>query len=211
MTHALVWLRRDLRLDDQPALRAALEAGHVPLLLYIHAPQEEGVWAPGAASNAWLHHSLQALRDELRARGSDLLLRRGDRRTSAAGSDCANQRASRLLDPKIRARYPAARRPNQALVAREGIACESFNGALLFEPWALATKQGRPYRVFTPYWRAALAQWQTPALWDAPARLPTPTAVQGDQLAGLGLLPSPRWDEDFWAHWQPGEAGAGRR
>ncbi|HVJ38270.1 MAG TPA: deoxyribodipyrimidine photo-lyase [Stenotrophomonas sp.] len=208
MTHALVWLRRDLRLDDQPALRAALEAGHVPLLLYIHAPQEEGAWAPGAASNAWLHHSLQALGDALRARGSELLLRRGD--SEQVLQEVIVQSGAQAV--YWTRKYEPATQPRDARIKRrlreQGLQCESYNGALLFEPWALATQQGSPYRVFTPFWRAALAQWQAPARWDAPDRLPTPAAVPGDALADLDLLPSPRWDEPFWRHWQPGEAGA---
>src|SRR5688572_649310 len=77
MPHALVWFRHDLRLDDNPALHAALEAGYAPVPVYVHAPQEEGDWAPGAASRAWLHRSLHALDQSLRARGSRLLLRPG--------------------------------------------------------------------------------------------------------------------------------------
>ena len=53
MTPAIVWFRNDLRLRDHPALQAALKAGLAPLPVYIHAPHEEGDWAPGAASNAW--------------------------------------------------------------------------------------------------------------------------------------------------------------
>jgi len=75
---ALVWFRRDLRLQDNPALQAALDAGHVPVPVYIHAPREEGEWAPGGASNSWLHRSLAALDADLRARGSSLVLRQGD-------------------------------------------------------------------------------------------------------------------------------------
>ena len=78
MAHALVWFRRDLRLDDQPALQAALAAGLAPIPVYIHSPEEEAPWAPGAASRAWLDRSLRALDADLRARGSRLLLRRGD-------------------------------------------------------------------------------------------------------------------------------------
>ena len=61
MGKALVWFRRDLRLRDNPALQAALDAGHVPVPVYVHAPDEEGAWRPGAASRAWLHRSLAAL------------------------------------------------------------------------------------------------------------------------------------------------------
>ena len=72
MANALVWFRNDLRLDDQPALRAALDAGQVPVCVYIHAPDEEDPWRPGAASDAWRHRSLAALDADLRARGSRL-------------------------------------------------------------------------------------------------------------------------------------------
>ena len=50
MTTAIVWFRRDLRLADNPALVAAAEAYDKVIPLYIHAPEEEGEWAPGAAS-----------------------------------------------------------------------------------------------------------------------------------------------------------------
>jgi deoxyribodipyrimidine photo-lyase len=49
---AIVWLRRDLRLADNPALQAALEEGGALVPLYIHAPEEEAPWEPGAASRA---------------------------------------------------------------------------------------------------------------------------------------------------------------
>ena len=44
MAVALVWFRDDLRLDDQPALRAALERGWLPVPVYIHAPSSSGAW-----------------------------------------------------------------------------------------------------------------------------------------------------------------------
>ncbi len=37
-----------------------------------------------------------------------------------------------------------------------GIEAESFNGALLREPWELQTGSGGAFQVFTAYWRAAL-------------------------------------------------------
>ena len=49
------------------------------LPVYVLAPQEEGAWPPGAASNAWLHHSLAALQGELESRGSRLLTIRASR------------------------------------------------------------------------------------------------------------------------------------
>ena len=72
----IVWFRRDLRLADHPALHAAAELGRV-VPVYVHAPDEEGEWRPGAASNWWLHHSLARLDAALQRLGLRLNLRTG--------------------------------------------------------------------------------------------------------------------------------------
>ena len=74
MSTAVVWFRRDLRLDDNPALERALQRHERVLPVYVHAPHEEAPWAPGAASRWWLHHSLAALAADLAVRGSTLHL-----------------------------------------------------------------------------------------------------------------------------------------
>jgi len=77
MANALVWLRRDLRLADNSALQAALDAGYSPMLVYIHATEEEKPWQPGAASLAWLHYSLQSLKKSIEEKGGRLIIRSG--------------------------------------------------------------------------------------------------------------------------------------
>ena len=56
----IVWFRHDLRLDDNPALAAAVARGPV-VPVFIWAPEEEHPWEPGAASRWWLHQSLEKL------------------------------------------------------------------------------------------------------------------------------------------------------
>ena len=212
MSHALIWFRRDLRLDDNPALQAALRAGHVPVPVYIHAPEEEAPWAPGAASHAWLHRSLLALDADLRARGSRLVIRRGDS-LSEIEKLIAETRAealhwNRLYEPASIARDT---RIKQGLKSR-GLTVESHNAALLVEPWTVETGQGDPYRVFTPFWKNARQRLDPKPPPAAPERLPEVPVM----LAGLGVedlrlepqAPEPRWDAGFWDDWQPGEAGA---
>ena len=72
MDTAIVWFRRDLRLQDNPALDAAVRAHDRVVCIYIFAPGEEKPWQPGAASRWWLHHSLKALDADLRKRGAKL-------------------------------------------------------------------------------------------------------------------------------------------
>ena len=77
MSAVIVWFRRDLRLIDHPALDAAVQSGLPIIALYVHAPEEEGEWPSGAATDWWLHHSLAALDAQLRERGGRLIVRRG--------------------------------------------------------------------------------------------------------------------------------------
>ncbi len=213
MKRAIVWFRRDLRLSDHAALQAALRDGYAPVPVYIHAPDESGEWAPGAASRVWLRRSLAALDADLRARGSGLLLRAGDSldvlRALVRDTGAEAVFWHRQYEPAHKARDTRVK----AALREDGLRAESFNGALLCEPWTVATGSGTPYRVFTPFWKAAQRQLDSqPALCDAPAGLPAPPAsLQGLALEALGLDPPARegpWDADFWMHWTPGEAGA---
>ena len=74
---AIVWFRDDLRLADNPALRAAVDRGGPVVALYILDEESPGVRPLGGASRWWLHGSLRELANELRARGGRLTLRRG--------------------------------------------------------------------------------------------------------------------------------------
>ncbi|WP_129135950.1 deoxyribodipyrimidine photo-lyase [Luteimonas sp. YGD11-2] len=214
MPIALVWFRNDLRLDDNPALRAAVEGGYQPLMVHIHAPGEEGDWPPGAASNAWRHRSLKALDDELRARGSMLRCFHGPTQATlesiAAAVDAEAVFWNRRYEPVVEARDTVIKRA----LRRAGLRAESFNGSLLFEPWEVETAQGDPYRVFTPFWKRARAQWRATRLWQAPQQFPAledeDAVPHGVPLEGLHLAPRRGWDHGCWERFMPGEAGAAR-
>jgi len=208
MSTAIVWFRRDLRLQDNPALDAALRAHARVLCVYIHAPQEEAPWIPGAASRWWLHHSLRALDRQLQARGARLHIARGATlgmlERLAAASDAQGVYFNRLHEPALRARDGHVL---QALRAR-GVHAQDFNASLLVDPTQIATAQGGPYKVFTPYWRNLRAQLQPAPPLPAPARIAAATVDGACGVEDLGLLPTIRWDAGFESQWQPGEAGA---
>jgi deoxyribodipyrimidine photo-lyase len=209
MPPALVWFRNDLRLADNPALQAALRAGFDPVPVYIHAPDEEGDWAPGAASDAWRHRSLRALDADLRARGSRLQVSRGPALATlqrlAAQTQAEAVFWNRRYEPAIEARDATIKRALRA----SGLRAESHNAALLVEPWQVHTRTGDPYRVFTPFWRSVLGQWRLPPAFEPPAQLPSPPPLpETSSLDALGLAPARAWDRGFWREWTPGERGA---
>jgi len=204
----LLWFRRDLRLTDNPALVRALEDGQV-IPVYIHAPQEEGHWTPGGASLWWLHHSLVALGEDLRARGADLVIRQGPSLETLQDliRETGAQQVfwNRLYEPALIERDKGIK---QAL-RDAGIKAESFNAALLFEPWAVAKQDGDPYKVFTPFWKTCLGLGVPCDVTPAPKRIRTPSdRPKGETLESLGLLPELDWDAGIGELWQPGEAGA---
>ena len=212
MTTALLWFRRDLRLADNPALQAALAHAEQLIPVYIHAPEEEAPWEPGAASRWWLHHSLDALDRRLRAAGSRLIIRLGPSlpalRRLIADTEATHVYWNRLYEPAVIQRDNQIK---QALRA-DGLVCESFNAALLFEPWAVKTGQGQPYKVFTPFWKACQTQLTALTPDASPEVLPPlPYDLSSIPLLALKLLPRIGWDEGFYRVWQVGEIAAQQR
>ena len=207
---AIVWFRRDLRLADNSALEAACQLAERVVAVYVHAPDEEGDWRPGAASDWWLHHSLAALSDSLHARGGSLLIRRGsslDELLRLARETGATQVYwNRLYEPRIEQRDARIK-----LALREaGCTVESFNAALLFEPWQVLTGQETPYRVFTPFWRECSRRLDSlPLPTPAPERIVHPgRAVSSLPLDALELLPRASWGTGISNAWRPGEDAA---
>ena len=207
----IVWFRRDLRLADNPALRAAAESGRTVIPLYVLDETPE-VRAPGAAAVWWLDKSLRSLAKDLEAQGSRLILRRGIAadiladlcETTGAGSAVWN----RLYDGGAVGRDTVLK---QSLKA-SGVAVESFNAGLLSEPWMLKTRTGEPYKVFTPYLKALRGSVCDVTLYRAPDRLAPPSHwPASDALDDWALHPThPDWSRGF-DDWTPGEAGAHER
>ncbi|MEX2482601.1 MAG: deoxyribodipyrimidine photo-lyase [Gammaproteobacteria bacterium] len=201
----IVWLRRDLRLADNPALHAAAQRGCV-IPVYIDEPRTR--WSLGAASRYWLHQSLSAFGAALAARGNRLLIRRGVPR-AVLTELVAETGATAVYWNR---RYePDGIACDTALKESLAAACtvRSFNGHLLFEPPRIATAAGTPFRVFTPFSRACLAQDPPPQPLPEPARMaPPPMALSGATLEDLELEPDIDWAAEIRNTWQFGEAAA---
>jgi deoxyribodipyrimidine photo-lyase len=211
MTGALVWLRDDLRLADNPALRAGMEHGGDLTVVYVLDDESPGIRPLGAAARWWLHQSLASLDADLREHGSRLVLRRGaaadviDQLVADTGADGVfwNRRygpVERDIDAGIK-----------ASLTDRGIEAHSFAAALLWEPWTVLTGQGEPYKVFTPFWRAAQAMPEPRHPLPEPRELPSPSDAVSDDLAGWALLPTaPDWAGGLRDAWSPGERGAAK-
>lgn len=212
MKHALVWFRRDLRLADNPALARAVECCERLTPVYVHAQDEAGVWEAGGASRWWLHHSLKALARSLSEAGSTLIVRQGASLESLQSlieeTGATDVFWNRLYEPAAIARDSHIK----AALREQGIQAESFNAALLHEPWESTGPAGKPYRVFTPFWkarvRAGLQLAEHPMATDLP---PVDGSIQSACIDELELLPRIPWDQGLAAFWDPGERAARMR
>jgi len=204
----LVWLRQDLRLHDHPALHQAAQTGAV-VPVYIWAPEEEGRWPCGAASRWWLHQSLKALDKALREKGSRLILRRGPSlktlRTLVKETGATSVVWSRRYEPAAVARDAKIK----TALTTDGLHGESFNSALLYEPWEIRNNAGQPFQVFTQFWRKCQATKEPAAPLPAPRILQAPAKwPRSEPLENLRLEPRIQWAGGIRAAWTPGPVGA---
>ena len=147
----LLWLRRDFRLADHPALTAAVETGSPIIPVVIN---DEVMSSLGAAAGWRMAEAIAHFDTRLSVLGSKLVLRSGNAvevlRQLAAETGAQSVYWSRWYEPSGVARDKSVK---AALVA-DGIDARSFPGFLVFEPWTVETGQGRPYSVYSPFWRA---------------------------------------------------------
>lgn len=209
----IVWFRRDLRLRDNPALRAAIASGQPVIPVFIWAPLEEGDWAPGSASRYWLHQSLQNLDATLRKLDARLVLRQGNGKSGSLGviNDLLKDTGAdtvywnRLYEPALVERDSRIKQQLRA----DGYTVESFNAQLLFEPPHTANKQGKPFRVFTPFWKHCRAQGEPDSPLPAVRKLNIPDRwPASDSLESFELQPGIDWAAGIRDRWSFGEAGA---
>lgn len=204
-TPTLLWLRRDLRLADQPALLAAIASGAPVIPVYVLDDDTPRHRRMGGASRWWLHHSLASLDKALRQRGSRLILRRG--KVDEVLAELAGETGARAVHA-MHHYEPWWRNAESAVEKR--ITLTLHHGNYLAPPGTILTGGGTPYRIFTPFWRALVERMPPPQPMPAPDAIPTPTQwPKGEKLADWALLPEkPDWAGGMRDTWTPGEAGA---
>jgi deoxyribodipyrimidine photo-lyase len=209
MSAALVWFRQDLRLSDNDALNRALATAAVVVPVFIWSPDEEAPWCPGAASQWWLHQSLTALHASLTARGSRLVIRRGPAEKALRGvaSECGAAAIfwNRSYEPAGVARDTEVKQRLRGA----GLAAETCPGNLLFEPGTIRNKSGKPFQVFSAFWRACMAMPSPSVPKAAPQRLRAPERWPSSlTISDLRLEPTANWAGGLRETWRPGEPGA---
>lgn len=186
----IVWFRRDLRIEDNPALAAAARDGCI-LPVFIWCPNDEGKFYPGRVSRWWLKQSLIHLADSLKSLGAPFVFIKAES-TPAALLQCIGAVGAtrvfynHLYDPVSLVRDHKIKNQLVAL----GITVQSFNGDLLYEPWEVYDESGHAFTSFNAYWTKCMSMPIEPTSVLPPWKLVPPTgtgSIQSCSIEELGL------------------------
>ena len=209
---SLLWFRQDLRLKDNPALQCAIERELPVIPIYIMDEKDGASLPMGAASKWWLHYALRDLDESLGSFGSRLILRGG--KPMNVFDDLIREFLVEAVYWNKSYEKDLNERDNrvEAYLRSKAIDALSFNASLLFEPQEIQNKSGKPFQVFTPFWkhcqtlpfpkpiRVDLAKIQVPERWP-----------RSSHLKEFTLLPKIGWDAEFYKSWDPTLKGGEKR
>jgi deoxyribodipyrimidine photo-lyase len=201
---AIVWLRRDLRLGDQPALCAAAAMGPV-IPVFVLDDERAGDRKLGGAARWWLHGSLEALGGELKRHRSRLILRRGDA-VQAIRAVAEETGASAVH--AIHHYEPWWRQAEEEL--GDALDLCLHDGNYLLPPGSVVTGAGTPFKIYTPFAKAARQQLPQRDPFDVPELSNPASWPASDILDDWNLRPAkPDWAAGLRREWDCGEV-AGR-
>ncbi|CAL8358782.1 unnamed protein product [Lota lota] len=227
----LLWLRRDLRLHDNPALIGSLEVGAPVIPVFIWNPAEEegpGVtMAIGGACKYWLHQALACLQVALERIGSHLVFLKADSGTSLQAllglvevTGARTVLATALYEPWLKERDEQA----VAGLKQANVACRMVHSYCLRDPHSVST-EGVGLRGIGSVSHFISCCKQNPGTGlgvplDPPISIPTPSHwPPGAPLDALGLACMPRrkdgtvidWAANIRTSWDFSEQGAHAR
>jgi deoxyribodipyrimidine photo-lyase len=177
-SRGLVWFRRDLRLDDNPAWAAATSAHDEVIGLFVLEPTLMD--AAGSIRRDQLVTHLHALHDELRERGGALVVRDGPA-AAAIPRVIGDGEVSALYYSADAGSFAAAR--DRATNRAVDVPVQVFHGNTVHAPGDVLTKKATLSRVFTPFYKT----------WRSTPTRPWPTAGAGRPVTLPGVsIPAPQ-------------------
>jgi deoxyribodipyrimidine photo-lyase len=191
MHSALIWFRRDLRLADNAALSAALQAaGRVHAAFVFDTDILDALPTRADRRVEFIHGSVAALKADLEARGGGLHVLHGSARrlipdlAARLGTDAVF--AARDYEPFARERDDAVAQS----LSGQGCAFCLVKDQVVFDTDDILTAAGTPFHVFTPYKRAWLARLDAAALAAHPVEplLHRMAPGEGGSMPGLADL-----------------------
>ncbi len=206
-----MWFKSDLRTHDNPALSAALRAGDT-VAVYLLAPGQWDEHGISLAKRSLIISQLRLLAQQLERLNVPLLVINCERFSN--GPDSLYRRIAALdigaiyFNHEYEVNEQNLEWQVQQKLIERGLACYRFHDACMMAPGQIRTRQGEPYKVFSAFKRAFLADYHHSARKLFPQPVPQPVLpISADTSALDDLTVDPRWS----ALWPAGEDEAHHR
>ena len=213
----LVWLQREFRLTHLPALQSALhdasEKGQKVILAYFHDPDQ----TIGETNTLWLAYSLQQLQKSLVAQGGQLWVIEGAFKSELKKVIDAYDVKALHYSFQVGEPFQTMQRQALDVCQSNGVALKPFFSETLMPPGEILNQQGKPYVVFTPFYKTVLSKAAMIEPLDEEVgdlsllNLPSISSSWTSLPSSLTALMKQKWAKKLMVHWLVGEKAAWQR
>lgn len=193
-TH-IVWLRNDLRCQDNPALYAACQDKQARVIaLFVATPGQWQQHGMAGRQAAFIRDGLRILSGELETLGIPLLIRHADRFSDSIQvieQLAEDYQASNLFyNYQYELNEHQRDRQVEQRLSEQGVVCQGFHDGTLVPPGSVLTGKGTMYHVYTPFSKALIKrlQQELPDCYPAPQARQWPEKMTADPIPDFSPL-----------------------
>jgi deoxyribodipyrimidine photo-lyase len=201
---AIVWIREDIRIDNNPALSYASQNHEIVSAVYIY--NNKYFDKKREAQKWWLSKSLETFKNDLTKFNISLEILSGDEIevfSKIKESDETTVYWSKVYEPDVIEKGKKIRN----LFIKNKVNYKYFKGNILIEFQDVTKDDGSPFKVFTPFWRNAEKKYldQVPSKTSRLKKLNKISNLMGKSIDLKEILPKKDWYKKFEKYWTPSE------
>ena len=150
---AIVWIREDFRISDNPALAYASQQHDLVTALYIFNPKV--FIKKREAQQWWLSKSLENFKTELSKININLEIQIGEEMDVLSKINPKDELTiywNKVYEPDV---IKLGKKIRDNIFLKKNIKFKYFKGNILNEFQNVTKKDNTPFKVFTPFWRVA--------------------------------------------------------
>ena len=201
---AIVWIREDLRIENNPALSYASQNHEIVSALYIY--NDKYFDKKREAQKWWLSKSLNSFKKDLLKFNITLEILSGDEIeifSKIKKNDDISVYWNKVYEPNVISR---GKKISDIFIKNE-ITYKYFKGNILVEFQDVTKNDGTPFKVFTPFWKNAEQRYleKVPSKILKIKKLKKKYNLLGTSINIEDILPKKNWYNKFEKYWDPSE------
>ena len=201
---AIVWIREDLRIDNNPALSYASKNHEIVSAVYIY--NKKYFDKKREAQKWWLSKSLEFFKKDLEKFNISLEIMAGEEIeifSKIKKEDEISVYWNKVYEPDVIERGKKIR----DLFIKNKVNHKYFKGNILIEFQNVTKNDGTPFKVFTPFWKNAEKKYleQVPSKASKIKKLEKKRILMKKTIDPKDILPKKNWYKKFENYWEPSE------